>query len=45
MSIFRIERDGEIALLVFDVPGAPVNTLNKDARAEFEQFIAVGERP
>ena len=39
MSIFRIEREGEIALLVFDVPGAPVNTLNKDARAEFERLL------
>jgi 3-hydroxyacyl-CoA dehydrogenase/enoyl-CoA hydratase/3-hydroxybutyryl-CoA epimerase len=30
---------GDVALLVFDVPGAPVNTLNRDARAEFEKLL------
>ena len=39
MPVFRIEREGEVALLVLDVPGAPVNTLNKDARTEFETLL------
>ena len=39
MPVFRIEREGDVALLVLDVPGAPVNTLNKDARIEFETLL------
>lgn len=39
MSVFRVERDGDVALLVLDVPGAPVNTLNKAARTEFETLL------
>ncbi|MEP6745957.1 MAG: fatty acid oxidation complex subunit alpha FadJ [Gemmatimonadota bacterium] len=39
MPVFRIERDGDVALLVLDVPGAPVNTLNHDARAEFSTLL------
>lgn len=40
MPVFRIERDGDVALLVLDVPGAPVNTLNRDARTEIEAHLA-----
>jgi 3-hydroxyacyl-CoA dehydrogenase/enoyl-CoA hydratase/3-hydroxybutyryl-CoA epimerase len=39
MPVFRIERDGDVALLILDVPGAPVNTLNKAAREEFETIL------
>ncbi len=39
MPVFRIEREGDVALLVLDVPGAPVNTLNRDARTEFEALL------
>ena len=39
MGDFRVERDGEIALLVLDVPGAPVNTLNREAREEFAALL------
>jgi 3-hydroxyacyl-CoA dehydrogenase/enoyl-CoA hydratase/3-hydroxybutyryl-CoA epimerase len=39
MGVFRVEREGEIALLVLDVPGAPVNTLSRDARTEFEKLL------
>ena len=39
MSVFRIEREGDIALMVLDVPGAPVNTITREARAEFETLL------
>ena len=39
MGVFRVERDGEIALLVLDVPGAPVNTLNREAREKFAALL------
>jgi 3-hydroxyacyl-CoA dehydrogenase/enoyl-CoA hydratase/3-hydroxybutyryl-CoA epimerase len=39
MPIFRIERDGDVAFLVFDTPNAPVNTLGRAAREEFAQVL------
>ncbi|HEX7918428.1 MAG TPA: 3-hydroxyacyl-CoA dehydrogenase NAD-binding domain-containing protein, partial [Gemmatimonadales bacterium] len=39
MGVFRIEREGEVALLVLDVPGASVNTLSTTALAEFEDSL------
>jgi 3-hydroxyacyl-CoA dehydrogenase/enoyl-CoA hydratase/3-hydroxybutyryl-CoA epimerase len=39
MGVFRVERDDDITLLVLDVPGAPVNTLSRDARTEFETLL------
>jgi 3-hydroxyacyl-CoA dehydrogenase/enoyl-CoA hydratase/3-hydroxybutyryl-CoA epimerase len=39
MPVLRIEREGDIALLVLDVPGAPVNTINRDARTEVEALL------
>jgi 3-hydroxyacyl-CoA dehydrogenase/enoyl-CoA hydratase/3-hydroxybutyryl-CoA epimerase len=39
MSVFTVQREGDVALLVLDVPGAPVNTLNADVRAEIDRLL------
>jgi len=39
MPIFRIERDGDVALLILDVPGQPVNTLGAATKEEFERLV------
>jgi 3-hydroxyacyl-CoA dehydrogenase / enoyl-CoA hydratase / 3-hydroxybutyryl-CoA epimerase len=39
MAIFRVERDGDVALLVFDTPDSTVNTLSRAARAEFQALV------
>jgi 3-hydroxyacyl-CoA dehydrogenase/enoyl-CoA hydratase/3-hydroxybutyryl-CoA epimerase len=39
MPVFRIERDGDVAILILDVPGQPVNTLGAATKAEFETLL------
>jgi 3-hydroxyacyl-CoA dehydrogenase/enoyl-CoA hydratase/3-hydroxybutyryl-CoA epimerase len=40
---FTIERDGEIATLLFDTPGEPVNKLSLDAGEELERLLSALE--
>src|SRR6478609_7048076 len=39
MPVFRIEPEGDVALLIFDSPGQSVNTLSAAARSEFDTLI------
>jgi 3-hydroxyacyl-CoA dehydrogenase/enoyl-CoA hydratase/3-hydroxybutyryl-CoA epimerase len=39
MTAVRLERDGDVALLVVDVPGEPVNTLSSSAITDFEALL------
>jgi 3-hydroxyacyl-CoA dehydrogenase/enoyl-CoA hydratase/3-hydroxybutyryl-CoA epimerase len=44
MSAFRIERDGDVAVVVFDLPGEPVNKFSKSVIAEFDGVFDALER-
>lgn len=35
MSALRVEMDGQVAVVTFDVPGEPVNTFSRQVREEF----------
>jgi len=39
MSAFSVLREGEVAILVLDVPGEPVNTLGAEVVREFEAIL------
>ncbi|HZX40272.1 MAG TPA: enoyl-CoA hydratase-related protein, partial [Myxococcaceae bacterium] len=46
MSAFRSEMRGDVAILTFDLPGEPVNTLSPIIGAEFEQELErLGQDP
>lgn len=36
---FKLERAGDVAVLVLDVPGQPVNTFTRDVRREFVELL------
>ena len=39
MSAFRIERDGDVAVVVFDLPGEPVNKFSTTVIGEFDSVL------
>ncbi|HVZ48495.1 MAG TPA: 3-hydroxyacyl-CoA dehydrogenase NAD-binding domain-containing protein [Gemmatimonadaceae bacterium] len=43
-AAFRLDRDGGVAIVTFDVPGAPVNTFSQAVIAEFDAVFADIER-
>ena len=44
MSAFRIERDGDVAVVVFDLPGEPVNKFSTTVIGEFDAVLDALER-
>lgn len=40
MGAFRIEREGDVAVVVFDLPGEPVNIISSAVKTEFDAVIA-----
>jgi len=43
VSVFSLERDGRVAVLVFDVPGSPVNILSRAAGTELLERLAAAQ--
>jgi 3-hydroxyacyl-CoA dehydrogenase/enoyl-CoA hydratase/3-hydroxybutyryl-CoA epimerase len=44
MTAFRIERDGDVAVVVFDLPGEPVNKFSTTVIGEFDAVLDALER-
>ncbi|MDA1080108.1 MAG: fatty acid oxidation complex subunit alpha FadJ [Gemmatimonadetes bacterium] len=44
MSAFKVERDGGVAIVTFDMPGEPVNKFSKSVIAEFDAVMEGIER-
>jgi len=44
VSAFRVERDGDVAVVVFDLPGGSVNKFSKAVIAEFDGVLDALER-
>ena len=44
MTAFRIEREGEVAVVVFDRPGEPINTFSSKVMADFDAVLDAIDR-